>query len=211
MSSENDDEPSGRWVRMSRARPPTKAQVRPDFEAADDGRDDTEDEDGVRDGVADLQVWDNGELNERGHHGERRGDGELHLAFDPRLTSRRSGPDVWRPRRRSDSKLARQYPMGPRNGQSSKAGRSRRPRWHPIGLCDRVRPRVPDRDDAKPSFHVKRDARDAETCGAHASVSRATRSRPTPIEWPVSVGRHHRVRIGPRDRGIGASDARIRR
>ena len=29
MSSEKADEPSGRWARMSRARPPTKAQVRP--------------------------------------------------------------------------------------------------------------------------------------------------------------------------------------
>jgi hypothetical protein len=61
-----------------------------DFEAADDG-DGTQDEDGVWSSVADLQVWDNDGLDERGHHGNRRGDGVLHQAFDPRLTSRRSG------------------------------------------------------------------------------------------------------------------------
>ena len=49
------------------------------LEAAGDGPDDTEDQDRMKDGVADLQIRDDGELCERGHHGKRRGDDELHV------------------------------------------------------------------------------------------------------------------------------------
>ena len=74
MSSEKAEEPSGRWPRMSSGEAADECPGEPGLEATGDGPDDAEHEDRVRDGIADLQVWDNGELSERSHHGERRGD-----------------------------------------------------------------------------------------------------------------------------------------
>ena len=44
------------------------------LQAKRDGPDDPEHQDRVKNGVTDLQVRDDRELCERGHHGERRGD-----------------------------------------------------------------------------------------------------------------------------------------
>ena len=134
MRSAKADEPSGRWPRMSSARPPTKAQMSPASRPPAMTQTTPMHEHGVQGGVTDLQIWDDGELCERGHHGDRRGDDELHEAIDPRLTSRRSGAGGWRPRRRSDSLRPGSIPRDPGTG-------NRVARQHVSRATPRVTPR----------------------------------------------------------------------
>ena len=55
------------------------------------------------DGIADLQVRGDRELDERSYDGKRRGDGEMHVADRSPADEPTVGQDVDGPRRRSDS------------------------------------------------------------------------------------------------------------
>ena len=104
-------------ARMSRARPPTKAQVRPTSTPPAMAAMTPNDEDQVRDGIADLQVRGDRELSERGDHGERRGNDESHVADRSPADEPTVGANVDGPRRRRDSSSSiAKYPTRPLAG-----------------------------------------------------------------------------------------------